>query len=582
MKPRRHYACTAGLIALTIPAVNALAQEERKGSEAATHDQRSLTASNGWTVDSKNTLTLGVGIRTKGQKSSLVAGGKNNSDDGNLNYAAGDEFGRVAKLTSHLKAAHEGGIGIALGATAWYDDNLLNHAVPHGNNPNSYTPNSPLSDRGFDSNAKFQGLTVLNAHLFGQAALQAGKVDWKLGLISIERERGFSFSGGLRDIETRNQAASSRPGAQPDEGIMPVWGATARWALSPELRIEGFLQFKPQQNIERGCGTYFANDYTAPGCDRVFYSSARSEQQNVRAGIFTPRSDDITPDGRLDQAGMGISYLAKAIGTRFGAFFAQYHSRTGYTDVRKGQALGPAGGSTYAIEFPEDKQLLALTSATRFPQAQLLWLNELSLGLNQPVQLNNSDLQEAFLTGRGFLGRDAVAAPAGSLYRGFDRFKVLQLQTGLQKEFSGVLGANRAFLAAEVGLKHVVNLPDVSVRRYGRPENSDSCQSAAECATSDGFVTSNAWGYRIRGGLEYSAVGQSALRLRPSVQFAHDVRGWAYDYSFIKGRKSLSLELDAEYAKDWFGTLSYALSRGGQFNTRKDRDYAMVSVGYRF
>lgn len=565
-----------------MPIAQVIAQEDQESGNRAGAGKRQQINSD-WSLSIKSVATAGVGVRTHEQKDGLVPGGRNNSDDGNLNYEKGDTFSRVIKFSSTVDAQHSSGIGIVAGAMAWTDEGLRNHSVPHGNNPNAYMPNTPLSDAGFDRAARFSGVQPLNLHIYGRREIAKTRLDWKIGLVAMERERGFSFTGGLRDLETRNTAASGRPGSQADEGILPVWAATSRWAVTPELRFDAFLQFLPEQSVAPGCGTYLSgNDYTAEGCNRVFYSSARSEQQNVARGIFTPRSADIKPDNKPDQGGFGVSYLARNWGTRFGAYVARYHSRSGYTDVLKGATVGPTGGSTYAIEYPEDKKLLALTSATRHPGLKLTWLNELSVIFGQPVQLNNSDLQEAFITGRGILGESARAAAPNTLFKGYDRFRVTQLQTGVMKEFENVLGASKGFLGAEIGTKHVHGLPDVRIRRYGRPEVSDVCTSAAACATNDGYVTTNAWAYRIRAGLEYGNVAGTSIRLRPAIQFGHDVKGWSYDYAFVQGRKTLRTEIEADFGNGWFGNLNYTLSRGGQFNTRKDRDYAMVSVGRRF
>jgi len=544
---------------------------------------RSRALGDSWALESINYVTMGVGVRTHEQKAGLAPGGKNNTDDSDLNYRVGDSFSRVAKITSMFKAVHASGIGFSLGGMAWYDHGLLQHDVPHGNNPNNYVPDTPLSDAGFDRAARFQGAQLLNAHLFGTSTLGAGPLAWKIGLVSIEREGGFSFSGGLRDLETRNYAATTRPGAQAEEDAMPIWAATGRWFVNPELRIDSFVQFMPQHSVMPGCGTYFSsNDYTADGCNRVFYSARLSEQQNVARGIFTARSADVDPPNRPDQGGIGASYLLRNLGTRVGVFVAQYDSRTSYTDVRKGTVLGPSGGSTYAVEYPEKKRLLALTSATRWLDSKLSWLNEISMTFGQPVQLNNSYLQQAFLTGTGPLGGDAKATAPNSLYRGYDRFRVSQVQSGLLKEFTNLLGAAKGYLGVEVSLKHTSGLPDARIRPYGRPETSDVCDTAAACATTDGFVTSNAWAYRVRAGLDYANVAGTKVRLRPSLQYGRDVKGWSYDYAFIQDRQTLRLAIDADFGAGLFGNLSYSMSRGGQFNTRKDRDYVLASMGYRF
>jgi len=535
-----------------------------------------------WKTVVTGEATYGVGARTRDQKGSLKPGGGNNADDGNLNYPKNATFANVVQGDFAVDVRNRSGYGIKLSAMAWYDYNLIHHSVPHGNNPNDYVP-GPLSDQGFDRQARFSGIDLLDSYVYGKSEAGLGTVDWRVGKVTLQRDPGFTFVGGLRDLDARNTAASTRPGAQPNEGTIPFWGATARWAVTPLVRVEGFLQFSPQKSVGAGCGTFFAsNDYTPEGCNRIFYNKAITEQQNVAAGIFIPRNDDITPRDRPDQFGIGASYLLKDWGTRAGVYAAHYDSRAGYLSVLKGTGLGPTGGNSYQIEYPANKNLLAFTTATRVPSQNIAWLNELSITNGQPLQQNPSLLLAAFLRGQGAYAPDAIAQPAHTIYQAYDRFSVVQFQSGMRKEFGAGLGAASSFLAFEVGLKHVVGLPDRAARPYGRPEIDDACSTDAECATLDGFVTSNAWGYRIHGGLVFSGIGNTGITLRPNFTFGQDVKGWAYDYSFVQDRKSIRLALDADFTHNVFANITYAATRGGLFNTRKDRDFVLASVGIKF
>src|SRR5258706_15966429 len=408
-----------------------------------------------WRTVVTGEATYGVGVRTHAQKSSLKPGGGNNADDGNLNYPKNATFANVVRGDIAVDVRHRSGYGIKFSAMAWYDYNLIHHSVPHGNNPDNYVP-GPLSDEGFDRQARFSGVDLLDTYVYGKSEPGPGIVDWRIGKVTLQRDPGFTFVGGLRDLDARNTAASTRPGAQPNQVTIPFWGATARWAMTPLVRVEGFLQFAPQKSVGAGCGTFFAaNDYTPEGCNRIMYNKAITEQQNVAAGVFIPRNDDVTPKGRPDQFGLGASTLLKEWGTRAGVYAAHYDSRAGYLTVLKGSKLGPAGGSSYQIEFPDNKNLLAFTTATRIPTQNIAWLNELIVTNGQPLQQNPSLLLAAFLRGQGAYEADASAQPTHTIYPAYDRFRVIQLQTGMRTEFGAALGASSSFLAFEVGLKHV-------------------------------------------------------------------------------------------------------------------------------
>ncbi|MES2258067.1 MAG: DUF1302 family protein [Pseudomonadota bacterium] len=536
----------------------------------------------GWSVAARGAVSVGTAIRNSAQKSTLRAGGATNSDDGNLNYLNGDTFSRVVQGVLALDLKHSGGYGVAASAHAWYDDNLLHHAVPQGNNPNNYLP-GPLSDHGFDPEARFDGIALLNAYAYGSHQGGAGTLAWRLGRMQLERMTEFGFSGGLRDLEVRNVPGSTRPGALREEGIIPVWAATARLDLNPAWRVEGFWQLAPEHSVANGCGTFLSStDYSQPGCERVFYSSKLTQAQNTARGIYFSRGEDVTPAARPDQFGVSTTYQAAAINTRVTAFYAHYDSRDGYTSSLKGTGLGPASGGRYAIEYPGDKNLLALSTTTRFAPANVTWTNEASVTGRQPVQLNTSDLLAAGLGAGGVLGPQLAAAPNHSLFHGYRRFTVSQWQSGVRKTFDRLTASTSAFIEAEASVKHVNGLPDVSLLHFGRPEVSDACDVPADCAGNIGYVTPTAWSYRLRAGAEWRDPLPGILKLQPSVLFGHDVHGWSYDYAFVQDRKTLRVALDATFAGGVFASASVINTWDGQFNSRRDRDYLTFSVGKRF
>jgi len=106
-----------------------------------------------WKTVVTGEATYGVGVRTRDQKGSLKPGGGNNADDGNLNYPKNATFANVVQGDFAVDVRNRSGYGIKLSAMAWYDDNLIHHSVPHGNNPDNYVP-GPLSDEGFDRQAR--------------------------------------------------------------------------------------------------------------------------------------------------------------------------------------------------------------------------------------------------------------------------------------------------------------------------------------------------------------------------------------------------------------------------------------------
>src|SRR5882762_2133369 len=135
-----------------------------------------------WKTVVTGEATYGAGMRTSAQKSSLKPGGGNNADDGNLNYPKNATFANVVRGDIAIDVRNRSGYGIKLSAMAWYDDNLIHHSVPHGNNPDNYVP-GPLSDEGFDRQARFSGIDLLDTYVYGKSELGLGTVDWRAGKV---------------------------------------------------------------------------------------------------------------------------------------------------------------------------------------------------------------------------------------------------------------------------------------------------------------------------------------------------------------------------------------------------------------
>lgn len=577
MLSKRKYAALAISTSMLLVKV-AGAQEVFAPSSIA----ESTSTTSEWSTTVHGVISAGDGVRTGTQSSLLKPGGSNNSDDGDLNYKKGDTFSRPVTGFMSMDIKNSAGYGFVVSGMGWYDYSLLHDSVSQGNNPSNYVP-GPLSDKGFASQARFQGAELLSTYAYGTQLTDAGKISWRLGRIELDPLTQFSFSGGLRDLEIRNSAASGRPGAQPEESAIPFWGSAIKMDVTNALSLKGFWQFAPEHSVQPGCGTMLAsNDYSQNGCNRVFYYPALTQEQQTAKGIFIPRGKDINPDNRPDQFGLGLSYLVKPVATIFSAYYAHYDSRDPYSGTLKGNGLGPKAGSEYVIQYPGDKNLFDLSSLTKFKSINLAWSNEVSLITGQPLQLNTTDLLAAGLGAGGPLGAALSATPINSLFKGYDRYDVLQVQSGLLKSFDNVLGANKITMAAEVSLKHVIGLPDSSVTPYGRPESGQVCANPAACADGQGLVTTNAWAYRLRFGADYLNPIPGVIKLHPSIAVGQDVSGWSYDYSFNQGRKIAHFALDADFMHGVFANLTYARNWGGQFNIFSDRSYVMASIGKRF
>jgi len=99
--------------------------------------------------------------------------------------------------------------------------------------------------------------------------------------------------------------------------------------------------------------------------------------------------------------------------------------------------------------------------------------------------------------------------------------------------------------------------------------------------SSDGYVSQEAFGYRLRAGLKYpKAIGE--LDLIPSVVFGQDVWGWSGDMMILEGRMLAIVSLQAALAGHWTAAVSWNPTWGGTYNSQRDRSTAQAYVSYQF
>jgi hypothetical protein len=284
----------------------------------------------------------------------------------------------------------------------------------------------------------------------------------------------------------------------------------------------------------------------------------------------------------------------------------KYHSRTpsiratnaniagGYGSLATFSRLTNPNGQKYSLVYAEDIRLYGVSFDTRLDPSVRVY-GEAAYRPNQPLNINAQDLISAFLqrspTSLLNLAKNTNAIPPGGTFDAYDRFKVTTASLGLSKTFSRVLGAAQLELGGELGWSHVNGLPDPGVMRYGRSDNygtgavngvpcTDTTLAQKACAH-DGFVTTNAWGYRVRLAANYPGAFFSAT-LTPSLTVAHDVKGYSYDGSFLKDRVVLRPAVRADWKKEYFAELQYVRISGGAYNLLVDRDTVTLVAGVFF
>ncbi|WP_221626942.1 DUF1302 domain-containing protein [Serratia marcescens] len=536
-------------------------------------------------------------------------GGGRTGDDGRLNFRKRGLVSSPLTLQGEV-ALNWRNYGAFIRGKAWYDYTLNNREVDFGHSSNGYRTNSKLDDSHFDRLAKFQGIALLDAYVFGDFSLAGHPLNVRVGNQVINWGEGLYFQNGINAINPNDMAALRRPGTQVKEALVPM--LYGKIGLTNQLTLEAFYQLQWRRSVIEGCGTYFSNsDFMPDGCYGVPRGGA-NDRESFANDLIIHRAGDNEPSN-TGQFGLALRYLADSIHTHFGAYAMNIHSRTPYvsliTDRRQEQGAGwlpgqQATNGRYFADFPDDIHIFGLSFSSKLERTEVF--GEYSFRPNQPMQLTTGDLIPAFagdpvqlghLIGQDItLGRDAINAPPGSVYNGYDRRKVSQLSLGVIQPLPSLLGAAGLKLTGEVGMKYVHDLPGLGDRRYAKTDtygsdlangNAKGCLLGVSEAkyrklgcSSDGYTSKFAWGYRLRAQLSYPGLFKG-VSVSPFVGFGQDVKGWSYDGVFSEGRLLGAAGARFDYGKTYSAELAWSGSGNTPF-APTDKDFVSLSLQMKF
>ncbi|WP_415756041.1 DUF1302 domain-containing protein [Pseudomonas sp. LT1P18] len=528
-------------------------------------------------------------------------------DDSRLNFRKKRQLvSSPTTLLGELELKYQN-YGAFLRGKAWYDYTLENKDVDFGHASNGYRQNSKLDDSHFDELAKFQGLALLDAYVYGDFTLGEKPLHLRAGRQVISWGEGLFFQSGINEINPFDVAALVRPGSQLKEAYLPTNMLYGNFGVTDNLTLEAFYKLEWRKTVLPGCGTFYAaNDFIQDGCDgltvlndvNAAFGGESNDGSAFSNDVYIHRAkDDEARDG--GQFGVAARYYIESIGTEIGAYAMNLHSTIPFASAQlfgsnfSGDFSGP-DASRYFATYPEDIRIFGLSFNTNILGTSVF--GEYSYRPNQPVGLYAGDFLPAVLdpvaVSGGFnlpLANDVLAAAPGSNFKGYDRLKTSQLSLGFIKSYQQVLGADSLNLVGEAAFKYIHNLPDTDARRYGNVDNYGSdfnaeqgCQTAVlqqyqkYACSGEGFVSKFAWGYRINAELSYlNAV--AGVNLTPYVSFGHDVKGWSHDGELVEDRLRGTVGLRADYAKKYTVDLSWS----GSGNTRyalTDRDFVALSA----
>ncbi|MFG0723385.1 DUF1302 domain-containing protein [Pseudomonas sp. GLN_6] len=554
-------------------------------------------------INRANAASIGYGSAAK-----LNPGGARTIDDSRLNFKKNDLVSAPITLLGEVELNWRN-YGAFVRGKAWYDYSLSNNKVDYGHSANGYQHDSKLDDSKFDSLAKFQGVSLLDAYVFGDFEIAERPLHVRVGNQVVSWGEGLFFQNGINSINPIDVAAFRRPGSQLKEALLPVPIAYFNLGLTDALSMEAFYQLKWRKTVLEGCGTYFAaNDYITgdqDGCFGVPLGAGLADDFAYANDFYIGRAED---NDAKDQGQFGVAfrYFADSISTEFGAYAMNIHSRTpnasvltnSRNDNGAGWQPGQQGSNVqYFADYAENIRMYGLSFSSNILGTSVF--GEYSYRPNQPIQLATGDLIPAFALlsdaqNQFFgttLGEDAINAAPGSVYNGYDRHKISQVSLGFIKSFPQVLGADSLSLVGEVAAKYVHNMPGLEERRYIKGDlygsdlsdgNTVACNALVNpdyqkyACSKDGNATAFSWGYRLRGQLSYSNVF-AGVNLSPFVAFGHDVKGWSYDGNFVEDRLLGSVGVKADYLQKYSAELSWA----GAGNTpwgATDRDFVALSL----
>ncbi|MBB3104185.1 DUF1302 domain-containing protein [Azomonas macrocytogenes] len=528
------------------------------------------------------------------------SGASQAGDDGRLNFKQGEIFTKRLEGV-HALELHQGDSGLFLRGRYWYDFELMDEGRLH----------KDISDDNRKTAAKSSGSQLLDAFFYRNYQWHELPGTLRLGRQTVRWGESLFIGGGIDAINPRDTARLLGPGTELRDGALPVNLFYLSQSVSDRLLVDGFYQLDWEQDILPNCGTFFsASDAMADGCGDYDVGSNALAASGLAAAKAIPAAYGqgyrvgaegvrVTRAGDRDarnsgQFGLAMHWLGDSAG--FGLYFLKYHSRQAMFGTKgaanstfaalpailadtstalqslvaqdsipallAAQATGVSvGNGRYFLEYPKDIRLYGLSFATWLPSGSR-WSGELSYRPNAPVQLNTGDL----------IQRLADPAAAGMVDKGYRRKEITQVQTALTHEFDHLLGADLVTLVGEAGYVHVGGLERHS--RYGR-------DPVFGRSGRHGFVTSDAWGYRLRGVAEYRNV-LPRIVVRPSLAFSHDVDGYGPNGLFNQNAKSVRVGLEAEYMGTYRVGLAYTEFFGGQYNTLVDRDFLGMSIGAKF
>ena len=583
----------------------------------------------GWAGNWDTSVSLGTSIRARNPDKRLIgrangalagyapeslSGNNTTGDQGELNYKKGDTFTTLLKVITEVELK-KGSMGAFARAKAWYDYTLNEEGVRFGNQGNGYRAGAPLSDRGFESLNKFDGVALLDAYVYDTFDIKGLPLQVRLGNQTLNWGESV-FVQGINQINPIDVPAFRKPGAQVKEVLIPVPILSASLGLGSAGSIDAFYQLKWKNTpIDAACGNYWS---VAEGAISASPGSCYGTTPLVNSPFATANnmwaftSGKGRKPGDSGQAGIAYHVNSETLDTEFGAFAMNIHARTPNIGVyfgpnvvvpaspanpNPGMGMGDNLFGNANWDYAKNIRVYGLTASTNLAGWSVA--SELSFQKGVPVQKDGNDLLYGVF-GFGPLAAQLRAAQATGFYQGWDRYDKTQFQINTVKAAPAhAVGAGLWLLVAEAGFQwnNVPNYKsDPNAPRYGRNfmfgPGANPAYGGNTCGTfnvnqegcaNDGYVSRFAWGYRLYSELQYTNVGGTGIAVTPNIYWAHDVDGYSMDGQFLKDRKVLGVGVKFSYAKKYNLELNATtFNHNAKFDALRDRDFYSATASMSF
>ncbi|MEX0325153.1 MAG: DUF1302 domain-containing protein [Puniceicoccaceae bacterium] len=235
-----------------------------------------------------------------------------NADDGNLNYKKG-WYSAPVLLSADLEFRYKNS-GAFFRANAFYD--YINEEKDR--------ERTPLTPDALDRvGSRFD---MLDAYFWTNLEMGDMPLNFRIGRQVLNWGESTFIQNGINAINPVDVSKLRLPGSELRDALLPVWMASGSLAVTENVTLEAFYQFKWKEIIIDPPGTYFStNDFVGRGGQSVYLGFGGLGDDTPLGAI--PRGPTNKPS---DSGQFGIAariYAPELGGTEFGIFFLNTHSR---------------------------------------------------------------------------------------------------------------------------------------------------------------------------------------------------------------------------------------------------------------